>query len=338
MIRFLTLTALLAAPVLHAADFIRQIQTMNGQSVIYDITISNDEGSVNSKPLSAESAIFQLYTSTVTNNVTTLKKLDEKTVATFLPVVTATVLSEDPYYPPRTRADKPYGVRITVSNMQPASASVPDYAKKVQVSRSYKLYDSATYVPTGTTGTYADSSVLRENGTFTDNAILQRLPVTAPTKAVGEESFTLYLHPDLSAPQSELAKATVQIWPVADAKINNIEEGKTYKWIPQDGSVAANDLYPGCIVYAQVYKGPYVVGTAGTPLPETVVNYGGGYLPQKAQLPLSGLDKVIKDDGQYTVEFLTITPFNNRAPEILTHVTFSVKRTLEVRSGLATME
>ncbi len=338
MKRFLALSLLLASPALQAADFIRQIQTVSGQSVIYDIPISNDQGSVNSKPLAAESAIFQLYTSTTTNGTTTLKKLDEKTVATFLPVVTATILSEDPYYPPRTRADKPYGVRITVANMQPESASVPDYAKKVQVARSYKLYDPATYAATTTTGTYADSSVLRANGTFTDNAILQRLPVTTPTKAVGEESFTLYLHPDLAAPQSELAKATVQIWPVATATINNIEEGKTYKWIPQDGNVVVNDIYPGSAIYAQIYKGPYVVGTTGTPLPETVVNYAGGYLPQKAQLPLTGLDSQMKEDGQYTVEFLTITPFNNRAPEILTHVTFSIKRSIEVRGAVTSME
>ncbi|WP_367872419.1 hypothetical protein [Luteolibacter sp. Populi] len=329
---------LATAAALHGADFIRQIQTVSGQSIIYDISLANDEGSVNSKPLAADSAVFQLYTSTVSNGTTTLKKLDEKTVATFLPVVTATVLSEDSYYPPRTRADKPYGIRITVSNMQSASATVPDYAKKVQVARSYKLYESGTYLPTTTTGTYADSSVLRANGTFTDNAILQRLPVTTPTKAVGQESFTVYLHPDLAAPQSELAKATVQIWPVADATISNIEEGKTYKWVPQDGSIAAHDIYPGAAVYAQVYSGPYTVGTTGRVLPATVVNYAGGYLPQNAQLALSGLDQVIIEDGEYTIEFLTITPFNGGAPEILTHVTFSVKRSIEVRGGVTTME
>jgi len=331
----------LAASSLHGAEFIRQIQTVSGQSIIYDIPLSSDQGSVNSKPLTAAAAIFQLYSSTTTNGTATLKKLDEKTVATFLPVVTAQVLSEDPYYPPRTRADKPYGMRIVVSNMQAAGTPVPDYARKVQVARSYKLYDASTYVPlttVGTSGTYADSFTFRENGTFTDNSILQRLPATIPTKAVGEESFTVYLHPDSSSPQSELAKATVKIWPVAEATISNIEEGKIYKYIPLDGIFAAKDLYPKSVTYAQVYRGPYSVGTVGTPLPTTVVSYANAEVPQNAQLALNGLENVLSEDGDYTIEILTITPFNGGAPEILTHVTFSLKRNMTVRGGVMSME
>ncbi|MCW1913946.1 hypothetical protein OJ996_10190 [Luteolibacter sp. GHJ8] len=328
---------LLSASLLQGADFIRQIHSVAGQAIIYDIPTAGDQGHVNSRPLTTDSAIFQLYTSTTTNNVTTLKKLDEKTVGTFLPQVTVQALSEDPYFPPRTRADKPYGMRITIAGMQAANSGSPEYARKVSVTRSYKLYDPATFIPTGAGGEYADSFVFRENGTFTDNAILQRLPGTSPSKVSGEESFTVYLQPTGSSPQSELAKASVQIWPVADAAISNLVQDYIYKFVPPDGSVVLNDLYPKSVTYAQVYKGPQVTGSVGIPLPDTVVAYDT-YAPQKAQLALSGLEEVLQDDGQYTIEILTITPFNNGAPEILAHVSFFLKRDLSIRSSVTTME
>ncbi|MEK7951306.1 hypothetical protein [Luteolibacter soli] len=337
---FLSLALLSLASAVHGQDFIRQIQTVNNASVIYDLPVTSNEGSVTSKPLAADSAIFQLYTTVTANNTTTLKKLDEKTVGTYLPQVTVTALSEDPYYPPRTRADKPYGMRITVAGMSTA-ATVADYLKKVQVRRSYKLYDATTYATTyaatGASGTYADSFVFRENGTFTDNAILQRLPAERPTKAVGEESFTVYTHPDASATQSELAKATVTIWPVAEGSIQGIVAGKVYNYAPQDGSIILRDLYPKSVTYAQVYKGKQATGRVGTPVPATVLSYNT-HAPQNAQLALSGLDALLTDDGDYTIEVLTITPFNGGAPELLANISFVLKRTIRSNGAIMTMD
>jgi len=325
------------AHVVHGQDFIRQIQTVNNATVIYDMSVTSNEGSVTSKPLTADSAVFQLYTTVAgTNNTTTLKKLDEKTVGTFLPQVTVTALSEDPYYPPRTRADKPYGMRITIAGMSNA-ATVPDYLKKVQVGRSYKLYNPTTYAATGTAGTYADSFLFHENGTFTDNAILQRLPAQRPTKAVGEESFTVYMHPDAGAVQSELAKATVTIWPVAEGAIQGIQEGKVYNDAPQEGSITLRDLYPKSVTYAQIYKGKQAIGSVGVPVPSTVLSYNT-HAPQNAQLALSGLGALLTDDGDYTIEVLTITPFNGGAPELLANVSFVLKRTIRTNGAFMTMD
>lgn len=332
---FLTLLAMTGG--LQAADFIRQIQTVNGISVIYDMPLANDQGSVISKPLTANSAIFQLYaTVTGSNNTSSLVKLDEKAVGTFLPQVTVQALSEDPYSPPRTRADKPYGMRITIAGMS-TDPSVPDSLKKVQVGRSYKLYDPAAYTATGSSGTYADTFLLRSNGNFTDNAILQRLPVIKPTKAVGEESFTVYLHPDAGTPQSELGKATVQIWPVAEGKIENIVEGKTYNAAPRDGNIIVRDAYPKSVTYAQVYKGKQLTGTIGSPLPNAVVAHNAA-VPQQVPLVFTDLDDFLQEDGEYTIEVLTITPFNDGAPEIIDHVTFDLDRVIEVRGTTTTME
>ncbi|MFD2255758.1 hypothetical protein ACFSSA_03635 [Luteolibacter algae] len=320
-----------------ANGFIRQIQTINGQSVVYDIPVANDSGSVQSRPLSAESAVFQLYTTVVEANKTeTLKKLDEKAVGTYLPAASLQILSEDPYYPARTRADKPYGVRLTVSGLLQDTPDVPDYAKTVYASRSYATSDPVTYQLNGVKGTYADVFTFRQNGTFVENNVLQRLPGDSPSLAVGEESFTVYLNSG-TGPASELAKATVQIWPVAIAQVAGIEEGERYTATPTDGRFSVRNIYPDSVTYAQVYKGPHVIGTVGTPLPSTVVAYKT-HAPQTAVLTLTDLPGLVKDDGVYTVEILTITPFNNRAPELLAHVTFEVKRTLRVNSMVTTLE
>lgn len=318
-----------------SADFIRQIQTVNGSTVIYDMTITTDDGQVISKPLSAETAVFQLYaTVSGANNTQTLEKLDEKTVGTFLPTASVQILSADPYFPPRTRADQPYGVRISISGLKSSGSAA---STSVKTARSYKLYDPATYAANGTGGDYADTFNFKNNGTYVDNAILQRLPSDTPTKVSGEESFTVYLHPDVNAPQAELAKGTVQVWPVATAIIENIESGKRYMEAPKLGSISVRDIYPKSVTYAQVYKGVQKTGTTGTPIPSTVVSYNT-YQPQNANLTLSELESLLDEDGDYTVEVLTITPFNGGAPELLASTTFYLKRTIAVNGSVSTIE
>lgn len=332
----LSLLLATAAPTF-GADFIRQIQIVNGQTVIYDLPIAGDTGEVMSKPIPSSSAVFQLYTQVTADNKTTLLKLDEKTVGTYLPTVTAQILSEDPAVPARTRADKPYGISLTISGLQTAGANVPAYASQVQVRRSYKLYDPATRAPSGAGGEYLDSFTFRQNGGFTDNAVLQRLPVEKPTKAMGEESFTVYTHPDASSVQGTLAKATVKIWPVAVAEITGIEDNKIYLGAPTTGSVKLTDLYPKSSTYVQVYKGAPTLGKVGTILPASALTYNSTE-PQNAMLALSDLGKGVSDDGTYTVEVMTITPFNGGKAERLAYRTFQIDTTIQVNAGVTTME
>lgn len=334
---FLTLAWIASIAASHAQGFIRQIQVINNQPLIYDIPVGNDNGTVQSRPLTAESSVFQLYTNVPgPNNTQTLTKLDEKTVGTFLPTAGVQILTEDPYFPPRTRADKPYSVRLSISGLRPGSPDVPEYAKTVHTARSYKVYDSTTFQPTSVGGNYADTFSFRQNGTYVESSILQRLPGDNPGAVTGEETFVVSLHPD-AGPYTELAKATVQVWPVAVGAIAGIEEGKRYFAVPTDGRFSVRNIYPKSVTYAQVYKGPHVLGTTGTPLPSTVVSYDT-YLPQTAVLTLTDLPSVVDGDGTYTVEVLTITPFNNGAPELLTHVSFVLKRTLKVNSMITTAE
>jgi hypothetical protein len=331
----LLLSFLLLSSPAWGGDFIRQIQTVSGASVITDMPTTGDTGSVLSKPMSGVNAVFQLYTTITTNNVATVTKMDEKTVGTFLPTVTVTALSEDPHVPARTRADKVYGMTIAVTGLQTAGATVPVGCSQVQVARSYALYDPTTYAANGVTGTYSDAFTFQQNGTFTTNGIIQRLPVVKPTKAAGSETFTVYTDPTLSATQSQFGSATVQIWPVADATITGITDGQKYSDIPKQGSLTLKDLYPKSTTYVQIYSGPPSLGTVGTVLPSTVVAYDT-YSPQNALLALSDLPNMVSADGVYTLEVLTVTPFNHGAPERLAYLSFTLKRTMNISGGVTT--
>ncbi|MGC4016641.1 MAG: hypothetical protein QM755_19305 [Luteolibacter sp.] len=335
--RFLLLL-LASASLVRGGDFIRQIQTVNGQSLIYDLPITGDSGEIVSKPIPSTSAVFQLYTSVTSGSTTTLLKLDEKTVGTYLPTVTAVISSEDPSVPARTRADRPYGVTLTVSGLL-ATADVPAAAKQVQVRRSYALYDATTKAVTATTakGEYADSFQFQTNGTFSSTSVLQRLPVDQPTQAMGEESFTVYTYPDASTVQGQLAKATVKIWPVAGAVISGIVADKTYVGAPANVKLQLTNLYPKSSTYVQVYKGAPALGTVGTILPSSAVTYDTAE-PQAALLALSDIDKGLKDDGYYTMEVLTITPFNGGKAERLAYTSFYVDRTIKANTAVTTLE
>ena len=345
--------AFFAPSVLFAEEnFIRQIQTVNGQTLVYDIPAASDQGTVTSRPLASDSSIFQLYTyDTVSanngngndNTTTTLKKLDEKTVGTYIPTASLVFDSEDPHFPARTRADRPYGLTVTVAGLS-TDPEAPAYSKSVESSRSYKIYDHDTwtaYENGSQQGEYTESYGFVQNGSFTDEAISQRLPSETPTQVAGEETFTIRLDPTAVPNYSELASATIQIWPVATAGVVGLEEGENYRKIPTATSMVLENLYPESITYAQVYPGGRSLGTVGIVVPSSVISYGEDtQVPQRAILSLSDEDisEALGEDGTYTLEVLTVTPFNGRAPELLTDVTFDVDRTISVRAQVTTTE
>ncbi len=341
-IKLLCISSLILGSTLAPAkDFIRQIQLIGNSTVVVDLPVSGVKGEVTSKALTSDLSIFQLYaTHTRADKSTELLKLDEVTVGTFLPEVTITTSSEDTHVPTTTRADRPYTVDIRVSGLLDGE-SVPDYARTIYLGRRYKLYSPEAYTPNGVQGDYEDVQLFQSNGTFTDS-IVQRLPATKPKRAVGEETFTAYVHPDADPSAAELASGTVIVWPAGTATINGIYSGATYNGTPSNASITLEDAYPRSTTHAQIYKGPDALGTQGEVLEETVRTYGTGDnipdVPQNTQIPLSDLGKYITEDGEYTIGVYTVTPFYNGAHERLAHVTFNVKRTIAVNSMLTTIE
>lgn len=375
--------ALIAATILPSAgkDFVRQIQLIQGQPVVYDMPVSGLNGQILSKPLEGDGAILQLYAyqdetydpfslldlgvgSVAHVNVSLDSHLvdvdllgihldvilggsqeyqplpqlvDEITVGSELPAATLKLRSEDPYNPPRTRADRPYAMDLSIRKLAEPGDPLGGISK-VTLQRDFKFYHPDLHVPYPNgagQGSYDEMFEFTKNGDFSDPEIYQLLPAQSPTKACGEETFTAKVPLGANGREAAVATSTIQIWPVCDATIENLEAGKRYTGVPPQARVVCNDLYPDSVTYAQIYKGQPKLGTSGQIIGSSVVSFNT-YAPQDAVVPLIVNESDIKEDGTYTIEVLTSTPFDERRPERVTSVTFDIDRTIKVNGTLAT--
>ena len=267
------------------------------------------------------------------------KLLDETAVGTHLPEATVTLRSEDTYQPPRTRADRPYSFSFKLRKLADPADPRGGITKAV-LQRDFKVYhpDLHSPYPNGSgQGTYDEAYEFHRNGDYNDAEIYNALPATRPTKAIGEESFTCLVPLDNTGREVSIASSTIQIWPVCDATVEGIVPGKRYLGAPPEARVIFKDLYPDSVTYAQIYKGAPELGRTGSIIGSSVISFNT-YAPQNAVVPLTVSSGDILADGTYTIEVLTVTPFNNRRPERVTYVSFDIDRTIEVRGMIADSE
>jgi hypothetical protein len=201
-------------------------------------------------------------------------------------------------------------------------------------------YPPVTFAQTGETGVCPDSKVYYANGTHTITNNSQQLPGELATNAVGAETFTASIQSASGAALNQLASAEVVVWPVASAALIGIESGQRYFGFPKTNNNIITNAYPTSTTYAQIYKGQESLGTVGIVIPDSTREFDTD-TPQNAtisSLELESLSEQLPDDGIYTVEVLTVTPFNGGAPERLAHVSFEVHRTITMNAMVATME
>lgn len=376
---------MLAAPALQAVDFVRQIQLIEGETIVYDMPVTGKNGQLRSKPIEGTGAIFQLYAykdsayspftildATVGNiahaNVSLGSNLldvsllglhlninlgsdptgsslpdliAEKLVGTFIPEANITLTSQDPYRPARTRADQPYNANIRITRLPvPGQELPPGVPEKVTLEKNYKLYHPTLHIPSENgsgQGSYDQAYEFTLNGSYTMPNLYQNLPGNSPTKAIGEESFEAYVRVGSGNARAKVGSATIQIWPVCSAVIEGIDTSRIHHEPPRDARVVLTDLYPDSVTYAQIYTGPPSLGTDGFKIPSSVFSINT-FAPQNTVVPLTDLIDGISADGVYTVEVLTITPFNDRRPERIAYLSFNLKRSINIRASMSTME
>jgi len=61
-------------------------------------------------------------------------------------------------------------------------------------------------------------------------------------------------------------------------------------------------------------------------------------VPQSLSVSIDDLSNYASEDGTYTLEVITHTPFFGRAAERLYHITFEVDRVITSRGQISTME
>ncbi len=335
---YLLFSALLCSQV-HAAgegfvNFIRQTQQSTG--VVWAMPVTPQGAAPSQFSLETNGALFQLWTI----EQTTAKEylLDQKLVGAYLPSSSVTIKTLDPYSPvPRTRADQPFTVTVNVAGLL-AGVGLPAAATKVLLERHLAPYPSgqtSISAAQAISSTPIESAYLTQNGNTPLNFTGTRLKAVDPAKTVsGEEHFVVHALSDGTLTQTQLATAKVQIWPVTSGTIQGIQADQRIRFHAPVITATYTDVYPGSEVWMQVYEGPEKIGTEGT----RIVGGGRNNTNAKSEtyvLPISNYDGVFKNDGTYTIELLSLTPFGL---ERLDHVTFSIDRTLEVRGLLGTFE
>ena len=327
-------------------NFIRQKQLPSG--VEWDMTsIAATGESQSGLAINPGGAQFELWS---VNTVTTAQYLlDSRYVGSYVPIGGVVIRSEDPYdIVPRTRADRPFYVDVTVSGLL-SGATDPEASKKVNFLRHVQSYGAAgtgmnldRSLATMLTQSYIEANTpinTPSTLTFAINAV----PGADRSKVRGEERFSIFSLPDnrvnsetgqtYSAPASQLGSQFIQIWPVADGAIAGITANQRIRFRVPPITITLNDLYPDSHTYAQVYKGTPQLGTTGKIVPGSsiVIN---DTVPQSRILAVSDYDECFESDGQWTMEIVTKTPFGL---DRLSYVTFHLDRILQMNGSVTTI-
>ncbi len=353
-------------------NFIRQIQLPAGLEM--DVSNLAPSGEQNSPmAINPDGARFELWTTR--SSPLTSFLLQNTYVGTFVPVAKVVIDTEDPwgkvvdtdaftnvtYANPsfataklvpenvsamvrRTRADRPFKVYVTTQGLR-SGVSDPVASKSVDFFRHLQSY--------GTNGT--GEGIVRSQAILatpaqpqiSTNGVQNPLVVTLTaiagadrTKIRGEETFSVYSLNDTQIssqviPPNKLSSQYVQIWPMTDGSLSGISMDAVVRFSLPTVSFHYNDTYPGSQNFAQIYKGEKRDNVVGVIVP-------GSHKNNTSQIPATYLsttgadfDRLIDTDGRWTIELLTISPFDTIR---LDYVTFTVNRTIEVNSTVTTIE
>ena len=350
----------MAQEIISYSNHIRQFQMPSG--VTWDASTAVEANGTRESALviNPGGARFDLWT-IQSSSLTGLKDfpLDSSYVGTYVPIATVVVRSEDgSSVTPRTRADRPYYVDLTISGLR-SGASDPEPSKSVKFLRHVQSYG------VGGTGVGIDRSqatLLTQSSITTNGAqqltfLVNSIPGANRKKVRGEERFSVFSLEDYQAPESQLASKYIQIWPVADGTITGIAQNQLIRYSMPEVTLTLNDLYPSSTTYAQVYKGDPVLGTTGKIVPGSCIVINDS-IPQSRVLSLTNYDSIFDSDGRWTMELITVTPFGIERLDTASlatsgssgttgttgtsgtskTVTFDLDRTIEVNSGFTTIE
>ncbi len=333
--------------------WVRQTDLTSG--LIYDLPLADDGGLFTAPlPIGEQGSMFELFARGSAWD-SKIYLLDTKIIRAYSPKISVELVSEDDYsrgdlaggnYIRRTRADRPFGLRYTVSGL--VHGSTNEAERSVYFGCHYKSYSLEDYSDESD----ADPEVLSEaelsNGSADLSPLYHELPSATPTLGCGKQIYTFVRHAADGVPDAILAQPTIEVWPVAKASIENISSGQVLIDRIPSIVVRLQHLYPDSRTYVQIYSGSAVLGREGTLINGTERKFGRFYnpdvegeptnVPQTLSLSMEDLSNYASRDGVYTLEVITETPFFNRAPERLVHVTFEVDRTISSRGQFTSAE
>lgn len=356
------LAALVAAPLaLTAAEedwtiILLQRQLQSGATQQTPVSTSGSRASL--APVPEGGSEFELWALNPDAGDDAETLVDTEIVSAYLPEGELSITTPDDHVGdiPRTRIDQGFTLRYGITGLLPNSPEAPLAAREVLL--DHKV---ASYAPgfikgednfgllggeaspadgvlqgvsnllgslLGTESDFAQRSLTR-NGD--DQIVFQtaNIPGGDIYSDAGVETFRLFALADASTTQARLAEAKVRVWPLAQASFKGIVPDETYTRIPEI-QVDLKSLYPQSETWVQIYPGTQVLGTEGTKLNESAIPWDDE-VPLSTTLVFRDLDRLLTEEGQWTIEVLTRTPFGT---ERLAWRSLVVGRTLEVRGML----
>lgn len=277
---------------------------------------------------------FELWT--ISSNGPTSYLLSSSFVGTYIPVVQMNLYTEDTTsVVRRTRADRPFFLDFSVTGLRNGETD-PIPSKSIKFLRHVQAYpeDGDDSNIDKTQAILFDQSMISANGPQSLTFALTSIPGADRTKVRGEERFSFYSLEDYQAPESQIMSQTVQVWPIADGSISGIVQDSLIRLALPQLTITLNDLYPSSTTYAQVYKGNPVLGTTGTIVTGSAVVVSDS-VPQDRVLILSNYGEVFDEDGRWTMELVTVTPFG---VDRLSYVSFDLDRTIKIKGSFTTIE
>jgi len=314
------------------SHFIRQIQMPD--ALEWDVVVDQEGSQQSPLEINPNGARFELWT--LRNDPLTSYLLDTTYVNSYIPVAEVEIISEDPYEViPRTRADRPFSIKVTVEGLS-TDPTAPAAAQSVKILRQVQAYNgkgNGKNVNRGQADLISQGSI-DSNGEHLLEFPLSSIPGGDRLKIRGEERFSVFSLEDYQAPESQLDAQFVQIWPVATSRITGISAGDKIKGKAPRLTIDLEDLYPDSWTYAQVYQGPPQLGTEGERVPGSSLLVDSS-IPRDEELVVADWDEVIREDGDWTLEVLTVTPFGI---DRLEHVSFQVQRTIKLNGSVTSID
>lgn len=306
--------------------FIRQHQ--QGTNVIWDMPVSTAGKAPSALALESGGALFQLWS--IASSPPKDYLLDQKLVGAYLPKAAMKVVTLDPDGKvPRTRVDQPFRVEIQISDLLTGS-EFPMAASSVLLERhvaSYSREQTVLDPVAAVSGAPLSSGYLNANGQHVMAFQASALTAPDPTKASGEEHFVIHALADGTIPQTQIASAMVQVWPVASGEIKGIAHGDSIRFQLPQIELLLHDLYPRSDTYLMLYEGTQVTGADGLIVKAFPMDRDAC---ESHVIRVSELESKLTDDGTYTLALVSETVFGREM--LCQPLTFSINRTLHVNA------
>ncbi len=334
----------LAVETITYANFIRQFQMPAEVAWDASSAVAANGSRFSELAINPGGARFDLWTMK-SSSLTGLTEylLDTSYVGTYVPIASIVIRSEDGSAAvPRTRADRPYFVDVTVDGLR-SGATDPEPSKSVKFLKHVQSYGvNGTGIGIDRTqATLLTQSSITTNGMQTLTYSITMIPGADRSKIRGEERYSVFSLEDYQAPESQLASKYIQVWPVAEATITGIAQNELIRYSLPTITLTLTDLYPNSTTYAQVYKGDPQLGVTGTIVPGSALVTNESSPPTRT-LTLTDYGSVLPTDGRWTIEAVTVTPFGTERVITPTAtpatVTFDLDRTIEMNGTFTTIE